>query len=540
MSGNTLPGTTVTPTNCESNVEGHQLTATLPEINWTENRFRLLIQNVSDIITVLSVDGIILYQSPALQRILGHIPEDLIGKSVFDYLHSEDLPGVIAAFSEALASPNLTVSPKFRFRHANGSWVYLEAIGNNLVADPQINGIVVISRDVSEQRALEEQLRQAQKMEAIGQLAGGIAHDFNNLLMVIRGFAELNLLDGAQKETMRQNSQIILKTTLRGASLTQRLLLFGRKQIMTRRAVDLNAVIAEFTKMLPQLLGIDVELSLDLKPDLAWIRADSAQLEQVVMNLALNARDAMPRGGKLKLTTSHSTVAAPIISYDTIIPPGNYVTLQVTDTGTGMEESVIAHAFEPFYTTKEKSKGSGLGLSIVYGIVRQSRGFVSIHSELGKGTAFSIYFPPAQETGETKEPVESVATTMSEAETVLVAEDEADLRDVLGNFLKSMGYTVLNAGDGLEALEVAKRYDGPIDLLLTDVMMPGMKGPELAARLKSFMPEASVIYMSGFADSHLRVRDLPGNTPFLQKPFGLDELRRIVLGSLAARRAVNH
>src|SRR5580700_1015732 len=508
------------------------------DLDRAEARFRSLVQHISDIITVLAADGTIKYESPSVERILGFKPEDLVGHNAFEFVHTDDIPALQGKFIEAVTQPDHTVTAEFRFRHTDGSWVYLEAIGNNLLSNPGINGLVVTSRDVTARRVLEEELRQAQKMEAVGQLAGGIAHDFNNMLMIIRGHCELILDQARAPEAFRVSAEKILKTTNRASSLTQRLLAFSRKQVIAPRPLILDTVVKECSEMLPQLLGPDIEISIvsPLKPGRALV--DPTQLEQVLLNLAVNARDAMPEGGQLTIETANIEVDGAFARTQTMIAPGRYVMFAVSDTGMGMDAHTQAHIFEPFFTTKEKGKGTGLGLAIVYSIVKQSRGQILVSSELGKGTTFKIFLPAVEEAVIPEQPTKMAKDSQMGSGTVLLAEDEEEIRSIVQVFLERKGYTVLAARDGFEAAQIAEQHSGPIDLLLTDVMMPRMRGPQLAVHLAPLHPEMKIIYMSGYAENPEPLEvSLESGSTLLRKPFELNELAFLVHEMLVLTRA---
>src|SRR5947199_159205 len=384
-------------------------------------------------------------------------------------------------------------------------------------------------RDVTERVLLEQQLRQAQKMEAVGRLAGGIAHDFNNILTAITGYADLLLEDLAPKDPRRQDAEEIHKAADRAAGLTRQLLAFSRQQVLQPRVLDLNALVTELEKMLRRLLGEDVKLATVLAPTLGRVRADAGRLEQVIMNLAVNARDAMPTGGKLTIETGDVEFDGGYAAEHYPAPPGKYAMLAVSDTGTGMDPETQAHLFEPFFTTKEKGKGTGLGLATVYGIVKQSGGFIWVYSELGVGTTFKIYLPRVDAAAEPMSAHHAPTPVARGSETVLVAEDEAPVRAVARHALERYGYRVLEAASAEAALDVAQRYSGPIHVLLTDVIMPGMSGRDLAARLATLRPETRVIYMSGYTDDAItRHGVLEPGFVFVQKPFTPDALARTV------------
>ncbi len=359
---------------------------------------------------------------------------------------------------------------------------------------------LVVAQDVSERQQLEEQLRQAQKMEAVGRLAGGVAHDFNNLLMVIKGHTELLLGSLPAEDASRRKIEQIERSADRATTLTRQLLAFSRMQVLQPRTINLNTIVEDMGKLLPRLIGEDIELAIHTARDLGAIRADAGQIEQILMNLAVNARDAMPKGGKLLIETSNQELDGEYKSVHPVVKPGKYVLLAVSDTGTGMDAETQAHIFEPFFTTKEQGKGTGLGLSTVYGVVKQSGGFIWVYSELGKGATFKIYLPRVD--AATDAPVQTTVSAQLPrgTETVLLAEDEQDVREVAREFLESAGYKVLLAANGEEALSRAEAHIGAIDLLLTDMVMPGMMGRDLARKLRQLRPEVGVIYMSGYSE----------------------------------------
>ena len=393
---------------------------------------------------------------------------------------------------------------------------------------------LVLARDVTAQRTLEEQLRQSQKMEAVGQLAGGIAHDFNNLLTAILGSTQL-LLQATPPDDPRHEDAVEIKNAgVRAAELTRQLLAFSRRQVLAPKVLGLNAVVAHMQKMLRRLLGEDIELSVTLAPEAGSVNADPGQLEQVLLNLAVNARDAMPTGGRLNIETIRVTPASELAERRHRLPPGDYACLAVTDTGNGMDEATQAHLFEPFFTTKEVGRGTGLGLATVYGIVKQSGGYIWVYSEVGHGTTVKVYLPrvPADEVAPSLS-APAPAAEPSEArggpETVLLVEDAAPVRSLARRSLEARGYTVLDAADGATALDLAARHRGGIDVLVTDVVMPGMSGRELAERLAPERPRMKVLYTSGYTDDAMvRQGVLTAGVAFLQKPFVPETLARKV------------
>ena len=378
-------------------------------------------------------------------------------------------------------------------------------------------------------RRSEEQLRQSQKVEAIGRLAGGIAHDFNNLLTIINGYTELLLARLPSQDRTSRDINEIRKAGMRAASLTRQLLAFSRKQILEPKILDMNAIVVELEKMLQRLIGEDVRLTIAQAPGLRRIKADPGQVEQVIMNLVVNARDAMPQGGNLTLETSNVDLDEAYAARHVGVRPGAYVMLAVSDTGCGIDKESMTHIFEPFYTTKGPGKGTGLGLSTVYGIVKQSGGNVWAYSEPGRGTTFKIYLPQAEGTVDRQPRDGQRAGIARGSETLLLVEDQKELRELVREMLEMNGYTVVAAGDGLEALEICQRHEGRIDLMLSDVVMPQMGGRELAQRLATLRPEMKVLYMSGYTSNaivHHGILD-PG-TVLLQKPFTPDGLARKV------------
>jgi signal transduction histidine kinase/ActR/RegA family two-component response regulator len=369
--------------------------------------------------------------------------------------------------------------------------------------------------------ALQEQLRQSQKMEAIGQLAGGIAHDFNNLLTVIKGYSQLSLMELQEGDALKGNIEEIQKAAERAANLTRQLLAFSRRQMMEMKVLDLNTLMRDLDKMLHRVLGEDIGLATLLAADLGRVKADAGQMEQAILNLAVNAKDAMLDGGKLTIETANVELDGVYARAHIAVTPGRYVMLSVSDTGCGMSPEVKERIFEPFFTTKEKGKGTGLGLSTVYGIVKQSGGYVWVYSEPGQGTTFKIYLPRVEEEADALHRRVDVGDLQRGKETVLLVEDEAPVRGLAVRVLRNQGYRVLEAANGQEALSVAGEHAGEkIHLLLTDVVMPQMGGKELTDRLKALRPEIKVVFTSGYTDNAIvRHGVLEPGTDFLQKPF---------------------
>jgi signal transduction histidine kinase/CheY-like chemotaxis protein len=388
---------------------------------------------------------------------------------------------------------------------------------------------MALMAEITERKQLEEQLVQLQKMEAIGRLAGGLAHDFNNLLTVIVGYSELLLSNLPPGHPLQRHVEAIHTAADHATALTCQLLAFSRKQMLQPKVLDLNTVVAHLEPMLQRLIGEDIRLVIELAPILGRVRADPGQLEQVILNLVVNGRDAMPQGGMLMLATMNVESDKPSPHHHAGMPPGSYVRLVVRDTGIGIDATTRAHLFEPFFTTKGPGQGTGLGLSTVYGIITQSGGHIAVDSEPGQGTTFTIDLPRVEEAIEMDSRDVAHTATLRGGETVLVVEDEASVRAITRAMLERHGYHVLEAGGGEEALRICERQEAPVQLLLTDVVMPEMSGPEVAQRLTRVHPEMKVLYMSGYTDDAIirhGVREL--GTVFLQKPFTSDSLARKV------------
>jgi signal transduction histidine kinase len=392
-----------------------------------------------------------------------------------------------------------------------------------LVTDAFARMRASLLRVQKEQQEMEQRLRQAHKMEAVGRLAGGVAHDFNNLLTIIRGHSDL-LAERIKDDSQTKNVEQVRKAADRAVAMTRQLLAFSRMQVLQPRALDLNSVIQEMSKMLPRLIGENIEYSFVPAAGLATVMADPGQIEQVLMNIAVNARDAMPDGGKLQVRTANVELSAEEAAKRPAMGPGKYVLVRVSDTGHGMNEETKAHIFEPFFTTKEVGKGTGLGLATVYGIVKQSGGFIWVESAPGRGTEFEIYLPATSAAAGTT-PVSATTRSLPRGtETILVVEDEAGVRDLAGEFLRGAGYKVLEAHDGEDALEVVARYSGRIDLLLTDMVMPRMSGKKLAEHLRLTRPGLKVVLMSGYAQFNAEGAEPSPDSMMISKPFSMTSL----------------
>jgi PAS domain S-box-containing protein len=655
------------------------------QLRIAEQRLRHLLQCSSDVVTIAQPDGSIQFISPAVERALGYLPSNVIGRNIFDYVDPHDLLIAQETFAAALQKPGYASSIEVRLRNHDGDYVPFDVVANNLLTTAAVAGIVITAKDlrtqkvaereferqkreletrdrqrtaelarinqmliaeitekeqtenalresqsllqaalestadgilvvdlqgqivsinrrcadmwnipedvlrerrdeqalsfvldqlkfpaqfmskvkalyaspnessydvlefkdgrvferysqpqkiagktvgrvwsfrnVTEQRQLEDYLRQAQKMEAIGRLAGGMAHDFNNLLMVIMGNCE-ELKTGNDIANVRHSTEEILAAALRAASLTKQLLAFSRRQVMAPRLLDVNLTLGDLSKMLRRLIGEDIELLISPSESPAYVSTDPAQLDQVIVNLVVNARDAMPKGGRLTIQVQMLELGEAHTKGTASVPPGNYVLIKVTDTGTGMTRETLSRMFEPFFTTKELGQGTGLGLATAYGVVRQSDGYILVQSAVGQGTTFEIYLPRVVGASSINVVPSLPNASCRGSETILLVEDQESLRLLIKAFLEQQGYTILAAGNGMEALSLVDRCPQPIHLLVTDVVMPNIRGTELAERLLKCRPNTQVIYISGYSDEEIT----DSAAAFLQKPFRMQEL----------------
>lgn len=490
----------------------------------SEQRYRFLTEHSTDLVCRLTLTGTILYASQVCAAILGYSAEDIIGASIFEFCHADDLEPVRAAMAR-LAGHQGAETMTFRARRRDGQYVWLETT-SQAVRDPVsglIGEVLSVSRDITQRRRLEEDLRQAQKMDAVGQLAGGVAHDFNNLLTAIRGFTDLLGRSFDAGDARRRDVAEILKATERAASLTRQLLAFSKRQVLRTESLRVNAIVGDMSKIIRRLLGESIRVDTDLAPDVWMIRADAGQLEQVLLNLALNARDAMRQGGTLRISTRNVEVAATAAA-ETILLPGRYVVLEVHDTGVGMSEETRARIFEPFFTTKDPGGRSGLGLATVYGIVAQSGGTISVSSSLGAGATFTIHLPVPQQDHAGRSATPNGAMRSAAGNAILVAEDNEGVRALTVRILTSAGYRVFEGCDGVDAIETLRSLPEPVDLLITDVMMPRMNGSELSAHFQRIQPGTPILLISGFVDEdHVR-RAFSAPDAILAKPFTPDTL----------------
>jgi PAS domain S-box-containing protein len=474
---------------------------TIEALERREEHYRSLIENSMDLISILNLDGTIRYVSPSHERMLGFPVDELVGKNVLSFVHPQDK----AQVQMALVNGNNGRPVECRVRHNDGSWRVLESFSRDLSHVAGVNGMVVNARDITERKRLEEQLHHSQRLEAVGRLAGGVAHDFNNLLMVITGYSHM-LLDAMHaSDPARQDLEQVVKASERATDLTRQLLAFSRRQGVRASLVNLNVLVQEMDRMLRRVLGEEIELVTRLAPELKTVRADPGQIEQVILNMAVNARDAMSSGGRLLIETANSGQ-----------PHRDCVTISLSDTGIGMESHVLTRVFEPFFTTKEH--GTGLGLATSYGIIKENGGDLRVDSTPGKGTTFHIELPVIEPSLEDPHlPDERRAP--SGTETILLVEDEDPVRRVVETMLKRHGYQVLAAASSKAAIAVAEQHRGVIDLLITDIMMPGMSGRKMAECLVTRRPDIKVLYVSGYGDAKAQ-----NDAHFLQKPFTTEEL----------------
>jgi PAS domain S-box-containing protein len=488
----------------------------------------------AETIMITDAAGTISYVNPAFEKATGYTREEVIGHNP-RLLKSGQQDAEFYRQMWTVLSRGEIWSGHFINRRKDGTH-FEETATISPVRDAagQIVNYVAVKRDVTNENRLEAQLRQAQKMEAVGSLAGGVAHDFNNLLGVIMGYGEIVYRQLAGEDPLKGKVGQILKAAERAAGLTRQLLAFSRKQVLQPKILDLNTVVSDMDKMLRRLIGEDVEFTTLLEPHLGSVRADPGQIEQVVMNLVVNSRDAMPEGGRLTIETHNADLDAEYAATHSPARPGPYVALVITDSGSGMDAATQALIFEPFFSTKGVGKGTGLGLATVYGIVKQSEGHIWVYSEVGVGTTFKIYLPRIDEEAVLERPPEP-GPLLRGSETVLLVEDAESLRELLREALETNGYTVLVARDGAEALQIAAAHAGPIHMLVTDVIMPGMSGPKIVDLLAPRRPEMKVLFVSGYSDESLTRHGLVGpGRAFLSKPFGPEVLLRKVRESLDA------
>jgi len=493
---------------------------TLDSLRESEEKYRLMVEEIKDVIYISDQSGVLTYISPVVESVTGFKPSELIGKHYSKLVHEEDLQALKSHFKDALSGKYEPID--YRILTKSGDYRWITASNKPIYEGDRVVGMRGSFTDITESRRLQDQLAMAQKMESIGTLAGGIAHDFNNLLTTILGNADILLMEIDRSTPLYEGIRDIKEAGTKASSLTRQLLTFSRKDVIHPAVLNLNEVLAELGKMLKRLIREDVELSIATERDLWDVYIDPTQLEQVIINLAVNARDAMPQGGKLIFEAKNVELDEEYFrSHGLEGTPGPHVLLAISDTGVGMDEATRARIFEPFFTTKEMGKGTGLGLATVYGIVKQNNGFIWVYSEPGKGTTFKVYFPKWDKGRSSTTRLGSLdRAELRGSETILIVEDDPMLLKVAGNMLRQYGYDTIEVGDSKEALRIAEESAESIDLLLTDVIMPGMGGSDLAERVKLSRPDIKVIYMSGYTDNTIVHNGVLEKDVFLvEKPF---------------------
>ena len=487
----------------------------------SEARFRKIIETSGEGIGIRDTAGALVFVNRRFAEMLGYQLEEMIGRNVFD-LVAPEFRQAMSESGERRKFSGASEQLDLEFMHKDGSRISVILNASPLFdAHGNYQGALGMLTDITQRKQLEAQLLQSQKIEAVGRLAGGIAHDFNNLLTAIRGHVELLLSEASHDSAFYGDIDEIRKAADRAAALTQQLLAFSRRQILQPRVIEIDRIVGDMNTLLRRLIGEDIQLETDLKAAHTCVRADPGQIEQVLLNLAVNARDAMPQGGVLVIATRVADIDDDFVQANPGARAGRHVELAVGDSGVGMDEETLSHLFEPFFTTKELGKGTGLGLATVYGIIKQSDGYIRVVSEADQGTRFEIFLPVVHESpSPLREPAPRRVTGMGKGETVLVCEDEEAVRALACRVLRTRGYNVLEAGDGVHALAVAHQHGREIHLLLTDVVMPLMGGRELAEKLCTERPRLKVLYMSGYTDDALIQRGISqGRDSFIEKPF---------------------
>jgi PAS domain S-box-containing protein len=496
-----------------------------------ETKYRMLVEHVNAItyIAEIGINGQWFYVSPQVETILGYTPDEwlLISHNWASLLHADDVATVMAA--EEASKSGLPFQAEFRIKRKDGREVWLNdtaVVVQGSDAHPVMEGIMV---DITDRKHLETQLQQSRKMEAVGRLAGGIAHDFNNLLTIITGYTDLALSRPAVPLELRGDIERIENAAARAAALVRQLLAFSRKQVLQPKILDLNSIVVNLDKLLRRLMDDNIEMTTSVRQNVGKVKADPAQIEQVLMNLVVNARDAMPHGGRIVIETANVDLDSTYADGHATVKPGRYVMLAVSDTGVGMDRETAAHIFEPFYTTKESGRGTGLGLSTVYGIVKQSGGYIWVYSEVGKGSSFKVYLPRVEESVDDTASLPIQLDSQRGSETILLVEDEEAVRDLIQTVLNDQGYNVIPSRDTQHALQIAETFAHEIHMLLTDVVMPGMSGRELAARISARRRGIRVLFMSGYTDNVITSGGvLEKGITFLQKPFSPGQLAQKV------------
>jgi PAS domain S-box-containing protein len=491
----------------------------------TEDRYRRIVETTNEGVWIVDAEGALTFVNGRMAKMLGEEVGAMVGRPIKDFVYPESHPQLSGMLERADGDAG-QVEIRFVKRDGGDLWGLVDATRLPSTGSDAVLGMLV---DVTQRRRLEDQLRQAQKMEAIGNLSGGIAHDFNNILSVIISYTSLMLSDLTPGDPMRTDLEEVKRASERASDLTRQLLAFGRQQVLQPRELDLNQILVGMEKMLRRVLREDTELSLLTSHTLGTAYADAGQVEQVVMNLVVNARDAMPEGGKITIETSNVDLDEAYAAAHHDVTPGSYVMLAITDTGTGMNKNTLGRIFDPFFTTKEQGKGTGLGLSMVFGIVKQSKGHIWVYSELEKGTTFKIYLPRVEGSGIDELVELPPPTTLRGTETILLVEDDEQVRAISRAILRRQGYNVIEAQNGGEALLTCEKYTAKIHLLITDVVMPRMSGRELAERLRPLRPGMKVLYVSGYTENSVVHHGvLESDVAFLHKPITPGALARKV------------
>lgn len=511
------------------NVDVTKRNRTEEALHASEDRFRSLIESVTDVITVLDAGQIITFESPSAAFIFGYQPGHLVGRDPFSFIHPDDLARVKQAYAAFLDGQTEIPPVSYRFRHADGHWVHLETAGRVCLADPHVNGVLLVSRDVTERSKMEERYLEAQRLETVGQLAGGVAHDFNNMLTVILGNAELAIGCTEDNELARQFVSQIERAAQRASELTKKLLAFARKQVFTPSVVCMDEVVGDSVPMVRQIVGENVTVTVTSDHMPSTVMADAGQIVQVLINLAVNSRDAMPCGGELTVAIQTIDLAQGSPELNEDAKPGRYVRLSVSDNGTGMDAYARSHAFEPFFTTKEVGRGTGLGLATSHGIVRQHGGHISLVSEKGNGTTVNIYLP-AHEAVEVSPAAEVDDTPVrGGSETVLLVDDASEVLELMATSLRANGYTVVETRSAESAIEATHKLGSNIDLLITDVVLPNTSGNLVADEFSRVSPDGAILFVSGHAeDAAWREKIRQQGYDFLRKPFTPGQLAQAV------------
>ncbi len=494
------------------------------ELAETINKLKYALEQVPLSILMTDPDGVIEYVNPRLIELTGFSMEEVIGQKPAIFKSGLNDPDLYTELWKNISAGKMWRGELCN-RKKNGELYHEMAIITPVKnSDGSIVNYLAIKEDITERKSLEEQLRQAQKMEAIGQLAGGIAHDFNNILTSIIGFGSIVAMKMGKDDPQRENLNQVLAGADRAANLTKSLLAFSRKQISNPKPVDINDIITKIGKFIKPILGEDIELTISFKQPVLTINADTGQIEQVLLNMATNARDAMPNGGQLAVETELAELPEELVEIYGYCEPGAYARITITDDGSGMDAETLKRLFEPFYSTKQIGKGTGLGLSIVYGIIKQHKGFINVCSELDKGTTFTIYFPLVNRSDKNKNGgIEEISGEF--AGTILVADDDDAVREMFLKVLGSFGYTVITAGDGQDAVQKFSSNKDKVDLVILDIVMPVMNGREASEKIKTINPDAKIIFMSGYAPDLIKARGaFDPDSEFIEKPFSPRDL----------------